>query len=261
MEHRYWSFFLLLKFYGFSPTKCSYSYFYSTLLLVISLLNLLISLTYYSYPKISEYFNFIELSSLWLFYLLIVEHIVHVSSSLKNCELRKNILLSFEQFDYLIYKEFGYRTNFITKKSSMYKKLFTTYAFTVVITFLTVLDKAKSTSSFDVYWWKTLIGRVSSYIKCLQITFFVELLRQRLDTIDDILQRLQNLETKKNHLLVLKSLHFKLYEILGSINECFGCDLVFIVLQFFSLFIINNYWIFLTFTRMNNPKLALSKLT
>ena len=238
----YKSFSTILTIYGYSP-ETSYSYFYSNVLLVLSILNLVASFVYFN-TAVLNHINITDIITISTTYVLQVTHCVVLAHYVINIGLRDKFYEKLYEFD----REIADKSNSKVKRQAevnLNRKILCGWI--ISVSFLSMASYSIITDGLlAILWLRALPGLLSIQLKYVHIFFFVELLKQRLEVYSTVLEELINEETiTELKICELRKLYTKLIEIMDLINEIFGADLIFMVMHNFLDIIFNIFSIFL----------------
>lgn len=238
----YKSFKKILTLYGFSA-HTSLLYYYSNLLLVLSILNFGTSLVYFNVIELSN-FNITDLIKTAATNILQVTHCVILLCSVRNIGLGDKFSAEIYDFDHQIYVTFHFKIKRQDEIRLNYKLLGGWAISALSMSFATF--HVITGGVYISLWFRVLPGILAAQLKYVQIFFHLELLKQRLKVIADVLEKLDNEETIIEFKVAeLKKLYTKLMDIMDLINRLFGTDLIFLVIHNFNEIIFNVYLIFL----------------
>ena len=238
----YKSFSRILTIYGYLP-QTSFSYFYSNLLLVLAILNLIASFVYFKIAEL-DYINITDIIATAANYNLQIVHCVVLANSVMNIGIRDKFYERLYEFDKEIADIFNFK---VTRQAEvkLNRKILGGWIMSVSFISMATYHIVKD-GVLVVLWLRVLPGIFSIQFMYIHIFYFVEQLKQRLVLYADILDDMISEETTTEFkILKMKKLYHKLIEIMDLINEIFGTDLIFIVLLDFLEFIYNIYLIFL----------------
>ena len=253
----YKSFSGILTIYGYLP-QTSFSYFYSNMLLVLAILNLIASLVYFEVVKLND-IDLRHIISTSATYILQVAHCAVLANSVKNIGLRNEFYEMLNEFDQEIAKKFNSKAD---RQAEVYlnRQVLGGWILSVIFISSATYSIVKN-DIFVIFWLRALPGILSIQLKYINIFFFVEQLKQRLVVYTAILdEMITEKTTAEFEIIELKKLYTKLIEIMGLINEIFGSDLIFMVMHNFLDVIFNIYMIFLDGFYSHNYSGVLSKL-
>lgn len=167
------------------------------------------------------------------------------------------------------YKTFHYRNN--RRRYRLKFGLIISFVAIVNGYFLIRIYDIKNSPKLMAYWYHVFYPIVIIRLRCIQNTFYVDLLGERFKLVNAKLQdiiccdnvtknqsklivcidfvhhanKIGNvIQGNYNDVIVLKDIYGKLWNSVNLINECFGWSNLAIITQFFVEFVSHGYWLF-----------------
>lgn len=240
MSNQLGSFIVIFQIFGFCHRKRSLSHIIHISLLLFSIIN---AVTGFLYVKFPGEHGITDLVGMFTFYLALVTHFALMVSANVNWMEEIQIFEGLDEFDETLLLELHIKpenTQLLRQRLKLVAKILSGWLMVVLINIITTISVINF-GFYTEYWMRALLGRVSSYLKVLQILLCLECLKSRYEKIENLLTELQHQQSEEK-LMVLKKLFGKLFEISIVINKRFLSDLTFMVIMMFFVMLTNFYW-------------------
>ena len=232
---------LIFQIFGFFHRKRSLAQLFHFFLFIYSIVN---GVSGFAIVKFPGEYGITDLVGMLTFYLSLVAHVALLLSSSFNKKQELKIFEGLKEFDSIFSNELPTKkkyTRCYNNKNKVFIKVLCGWLIVVVVNMCTTASVIQF-GFYTEYWTRALFGRVSSYIKALQVLYLLELLKIRFEVIETILDTFEQDDHSENTLLLLKKMYGKVFEISIDINKLFRTDLGFIVLIIFFVALTNFYW-------------------
>lgn len=263
---------IILLFQVFALAPFSSAHKNSLFMRMISLCSLLISLTLFAFPIfISDFFiyltqNSVEIIvSVIIFSCTLLTHLIVIAQSYVTRNKQFQIIENICTIDDLLRQKFGkYQIN-----HNYNRYIFGIFSFmvcTLIMSTILLVWRTRDLLFTLYYVYPLMLTRV----RCIQVIFYVAVLRERLKTVTDIFVHVINCEEEVNksprtiiilsgdiikrsdriayiELVALKKIYSYIWDTNYLMNDCFGWSLLFIFTLFFALLTTDCYWLYLTY--------------
>lgn len=186
---------------------------------------------------------------------ILTTHLIIVLQSLLYRKSQTKLIQKFSQVDRLFNTKLHIFMSYRKEKQALFIR-FSLLLLLFVAIKVGLMVHLHHMNRLGSFWYHCLFSIWIMRLRCVQVLFFVYLLRARLILVNDKVKEIlaaRNLHTGNTNakystyyrLLNLKQIYGELYEICELINITFGWSLLAIITQCFIDFTSNSYWTFL----------------
>lgn len=255
--------------FGQNPLQTRFLKFYSLISLLLVFLLFISAFGIYSMVEKTTMLSIIDTS---VFSGQLLTHLLVIVQSYTTRRKQMLLLEKIGQIDEVFQKKFRKHFHYRNKRGKYRLKFGFLILLVIVVNcgfFVNIMQLNKIPKLF-VYWIHVLYPMVIIRFRCIQNTFYVDLLGERFHLVNsklmDIIRCEGELENRSklilcidyiyangvangvqanyNDIIVLKDIYGKLWNSINLINDCFGWSNLVIITQFFLEFVSHGYWLF-----------------
>lgn len=254
--------------FGQNPLQTQFLKFYSLISLILVFLLFISAFSLYSMVEKTTMLSTIDTS---VFSGQLLTHLLIIVQSYTTRYKQMLLLEKIGQIDEVFRAKFRKNFHYRNKRGKYRLKFGLLILFIIAVYcgfFVNILQLKKMPKLF-VYWIHVLYPMILIRFRCIQNTFYVDLLGERFQLVNaklkDIIRSEGALKNRSklilcidfvyangvanavkanyNDIIVLKDIYGKLWNSINLINDCFGWSNLAIITQFFLEFVSHGYWL------------------